>query len=215
MTSANQTSWRALLFGVIAMAIIVLVSNIGVQYIIADGWLTYGAFSYPLAFLVTDIMNRTYGTSTARKVIFAGFVTGVICSLIGSQIHGEFGPLVTLRIAIGSGTAFLVAQLLDVLIFSWLKGRVWWQAPLVSTLIGSTVDTAIFFTIAFSAGFDFLEPANDVSWANELAPLFGIGPELAYWQGLAIADWMVKLSIALAALVPFKLIITRLSPSPA
>ena len=155
-----------LLPGVLAMAAIVVASNIGVQYIIADGWLTYGAFTYPLAFLVNDVMNRVYGTDAARKVVFAGFVTGVICSLIGSQIMGEFGPLVTLRIAIASGSAFLIAHLIDLVIFNRLRDQAWWRAPLASTLVGSTIDTAIFFSLAFAAAFTFIEPANDVSWAN-------------------------------------------------
>ena len=118
------------------MAAIVVAWNIGVQYIIADGWLTYGAFTYPLAFLVNDVMNRVYGTDAARKVVFAGFVTGVICSLIGSQIMGEFGPLVTLRIAIASGSAFLIAHLIDLVIFNRLRDQAWWRAPLASTIVG-------------------------------------------------------------------------------
>ena len=202
---------KSVFWGVIAMALIVIASNIGVQYIIADGWLTYGAFTYPLAFLVTDVMNRVYGVSMARKVVFAGFVTGVICSLIGTQIHGEFGPLVTLRIAMGSGIAFLTAQLLDVAIFDRLREGRWWRAPLVSTLVGSAVDTALFFTIAFSAALTFLEPANDVSWANETLPLLGQGPVSPLWVSLAVADWMVKLALALIALVPFRMIVRRMT----
>ncbi len=198
-----------LLPGVLAMAAIVVASNIGVQYIIADGWLTYGAFTYPLAFLVNDLMNRVYGTDAARKVVFAGFVTGVICSLIGSQIMGEFGPLVTLRIAIASGSAFLIAHLIDLVIFNRLRDQAWWRAPLASTLVGSTIDTAIFFSLAFAAAFTFIEPANDVSWANEALPLFGVGPELPYWVGLAIADYGVKLMIGLAALVPFRVLVHK------
>lgn len=197
------------------MAAIVVASNIGVQYIIADGWLTYGAFTYPLAFLVTDLMNRIYGTQAARKVVLVGFVTGVTCSLIGSQIMGEFGPLVTLRIAIASGTAFLIAQLVDLLIFNRLRGTTWWKAPLTSTLIGSTIDTAIFFSLAFSAAFIFLEPGNDVSWANEAVPLFGAGPVVPYWVGLAIADYGVKLLVGLAALVPFRMIVSKTTATSA
>jgi len=198
-----------LLPGVLAMATIVVASNIGVQYIIADGWLTYGAFTYPLAFLVNDVMNRVYGTDAARKVVFAGFVTGVICSLIGSQIMGEFGPLVTLRIAIASGSAFLIAHLIDLVIFNRLREKAWWRAPLTSTLVGSTIDTAIFFSLAFAAAFTFIEPTNDVSWANEALPLFGFGPKLPYWVGLAIADYGVKLMIGLAALVPFRVLVHK------
>lgn len=191
--------------GILAMAAIVLASNILVQFLFGN-WLTWGAFTYPLAFLVTDIMNRVYGVAAARRVVFAGFVTGVICSLIGTQIMGEFGPLVTLRIALGSGLAFLVAQLMDVAIFDRLRAGAWWRAPVVSTLVGSSLDTALFFTIAFSASLNFLEPANDVSWAGDILPILGHGPEAALWVSLAIADWLVKLALALIALVPFRLI---------
>ncbi len=191
--------------GILAMAAIVLASNILVQFLFGN-WLTLGAFTYPLAFLVTDIMNRVYGVAAARRVVFAGFVTGVICSLIGTQIMGEFGPLVTLRIALGSGLAFLVAQLMDVAIFDRLRAGAWWRAPVVSTLVGSSLDTALFFTIAFSASLSFLEPANDVSWAGDILPILGHGPEAPLWVSLAIADWLVKLALALIALVPFRLI---------
>jgi uncharacterized integral membrane protein (TIGR00697 family) len=195
--------------GILAMAAIVLASNILVQFLFGQ-WLTWGAFTYPLAFLVTDLMNRIYGAGPARTVVLVGFVVGVVCSLIGTQIIGEFGPLVTFRIAIASGLAFLTAQLLDVGIFSALRGRVWWQAPLASTLIGATVDTAIFFSLAFSAAFVWLEPGNDVSWANEALPLLGLGPTVPLWVSLAVADWGVKLSLALIALIPFRLIVTRI-----
>ncbi len=199
---------RTYLPGILAMATIVVASNILVQFLFGQ-WLTWGAFTYPFAFLVTDLMNRMYGSSAARRVIFVGFVVGVLCSLIGTQIQGEFGPLVTLRIAIGSGTAFLVAQLIDVSIFSALKNGKWWRAPLASSIIGSTLDTALFFTIAFSSALIFLEPANDVSWANEVLPLLGFGPAAPLWVSLAVADWGVKLALALIALVPFKAMVTR------
>lgn len=196
--------------GILAMAAVVVASNILVQFLFGQ-WLTWGAFTYPLAFLVTDIMNRVYGPAAARRVVFAGFLVGVACSLVGTQIVGEFGPLVTLRIAIGSGLAFLTAQLLDVAIFDRLRSGGWWRAPVVSSLIGSTVDTALFFTIAFSGALTFLEPANDVSWANEALPLLGLGPVVPLWVSLAFADWMVKLAIALLALIPFRLITRRLT----
>ena len=196
--------------GILAMAAIVVASNILVQFLFGN-WLTWGAFTYPLAFLVTDIMNRAYGAQAARRVVFAGFVVGVVCSLIGTQIMGEFGPLVTLRIALGSGIAFLTAQLLDVSIFSALRSGAWWRAPLASTLIGSTVDTALFFSIAFSASFGFLEPGNDVSWAGDVLPILGYGPQAPLWVSLAIADWGVKLSLALIALIPFRVITARMS----
>lgn len=204
--------------GVIAMAAIVVASNILVQFLFGN-WLTWGAFTYPLAFLVTDVMNRVYGVQAARKVVFAGFLVGIICSVIGTQImlqgDGFTYPAVTLRIAIGSGLAFLTAQLLDVAIFDRLREGAWWRAPLASTLIGSSIDTALFFTIAFSAGLSFIEPANDVSWANEALPLLGAGPIAPLWVSLAIADWAVKLSLALIALVPFRLIVARLMASKA
>lgn len=192
------------------MAAIVVASNILVQFLYGQ-WLTYGAFTYPLAFLVTDIMNRVYGAQAARKVVLAGFVVGVACSLIGTQIQGEFGPLVTVRIAIGSGLAFLVAQLLDVGIFSALRAGKWWRAPLVSTLVGSSVDTILFFSIAFSAQLAWVNPATDVAWANEALPMLGLGPVVPLWVSLAMADWMVKLSLALLALIPFRLIVGRLN----
>ncbi len=203
-----------LLPGVIAMAAVVVASNILVQVLYGQ-WLTLGAFTYPIAFLVTDVMNRVYGAALARRVVFAGFLVGVVCSLIGTQIMGEFGPLVTWRIAVGSGIAFLTAQLLDVAIFDRLRGGVWWRAPLASTLVGSTLDTVLFFTIAFSAGLTFLEPANDVSWANESLPLLGAGPVLPLWISLGLADWCVKIGIALVALVPFRLIVGRLTAARA
>ena len=194
--------------GILAMAAIVVASNILVQFLFGQ-WLTWGAFTYPFAFLVTDLMNRIYGASAARRVIFVGFLVGVSCSLIGTQIQGEFGPLVTLRIAIASGTAFLVAQLIDVSIFSALKNGKWWRAPLASSIVGSSLDTALFFSIAFSTAFIFIEPSNDVSWANEALPLLGFGPVAPLWVSLAVADWGVKLALALIALVPFKALVSR------
>lgn len=192
-----------MIIAILAMGAIVVAANIGVQFIIADGWLTWGAFTYPLAFLVTDVTNRLYGAEKARKVIFAGFAVGIGCSLIGTQIMGEFGPLVTLRIALASGTAFLVAQLVDLAVFSRLRNRVWFVAPLTSSLIGSAIDTALFFTIAFAGFLAFPAAWGDVSWAAEPT---AVGP---LWVGLALADWGVKLGLALLALVPFRLITAK------
>ncbi len=204
--------------GVIAMAAVVVASNILVQFLFGQ-WLTWGAFTYPVAFLVTDVMNRVYGPVLARRVVFAGFLTGVACSLIGTQImlqgDGFTYPAVTLRIAIGSGLAFLTAQLLDVAIFDRLREGSWWKAPLASTLVGSSVDTILFFSIAFSASLSFIEPANDVSWAGEVLPLLGVGPNVPLWVSLGVADWLVKLSLALIALVPFRLITRRLTQAVA
>lgn len=199
---------RILLAGVIAMAVVVTASNILVQYPLG-AYLTWGALTYPFAFLVTDLTNRLAGPAVARRVVLVGFAVGVICSFIGTQIMGEFGPLVTLRIAIGSGVAFLCAQLLDIAVFNRLRQGTWWRAPLVSTLASSSLDTALFFTIAFSATLSVLEPGNDVSWATSATPLLGLGPEAPFWVSLALADWMVKLLLAVLALVPFRLAVAR------
>ena len=201
---------RNLIPGILAMAAIVVASNILVQFLFGQ-WLTWGAFTYPFAFLVTDLTNRFQGAAAARKVVVAGFVVGVICSLIGTQIIGEFGPLVTLRIALGSGLAFLTAQLMDVQVFNRLRKGSWWRAPLVSTLIGSSLDTILFFSVAFSGALAFIEPASDVSWATEVLPLLGAGPMVPLWVSLATADWLVKLSLAIVALVPFRVIVGRLT----
>jgi len=202
---------RTLLPGILAMAILVIASNILVQHLYGK-WLTYGAFTYPLTFLVNDLTNRLHGPSAARRVVLVGFVVGIVCSLVGSQMQGEFGPLVTFRVAVGSGLAFLNGQLLDLFIFNRFRNRGgWWKAPFFSALIGSTLDSIIFFTIAFAGFLSFLEPSGDVTWANEMVPLLGRGATLPLWVSLATADWMVKVAIALFGLVPFRLIVARFS----
>lgn len=206
---------QRLLPGVIAMAAIVVASNILVQYLILDGLLTWGAFTYPFAFLVTDLMNRAYGAAAARKVVFVGFIVGVICSLIGSQImlqgDGYEYAAVALRIAVGSGVAFLIAQLVDVAIFDRMRSGAWWRAPLASTVIGSALDTTLFFTIAFAQSVPFFsENANmEISWAWDTMPLLTIGSDAPLWVSLAIADWMVKMAIALIALIPFRVLTAK------
>lgn len=199
-----------LLPGILAMAVIVTASNILVQFPMG-GYLTWGALTYPFAFLVNDLTNRLQGAAAARRVVLAGFVTGILCSAIGTQIVGEFGPLVTLRIAIGSGLAFLAAQLLDIVLFNRLRTAVWWRAPLISPLIGSVLDTAIFFTLAFSMTFTWIEPGNDVSWAAAPTPLLGLGPVAPFWVSLALADLCIKLGIAVIALIPFRLIVAKMT----
>ena len=203
--------------GILAMAAIVVASNILVQFLILDGLLTWGAFTYPFAFLVTDLMNRIYGAGPARKVVLIGFVTGVICSLIGSQIMLEYGPAVPLRIAVASGTAFLIAQLTDIAVFNRFREGRWWRAPLVSSLVGSALDTALFFTIAFSASITVFGPAADaaINWAWETVPFMNTGPAAPLWVTLAFADWLAKLSIALIALIPFRAIVARLTENRA
>ncbi|UYV36867.1 queuosine precursor transporter [Rhodobacteraceae bacterium D3-12] len=203
--------------GILAMAAIVVASNILVQFLLLDGLLTWGAFTYPLAFLVTDVMNRVYGTGPARRVVLAGFVTGVICSLIGSQVmlqgDGYTFAAVPLRVAVASGIAFLIAQLTDIAVFDRFRGGQWWRAPLVSTLVGSALDTALFFTIAFSASITLFGAEADgaINWAWGATPFLTMGPEAPLWVSLAFADWMVKLAIALIALVPFRIIVGSLT----
>lgn len=187
--------------GILAMAIIVVASNILVQFTVGS-WLTWGAFTYPFAFLVTDVMNRVYGARAARQVVLAGFVVGVASSLIAAGLDKT-----TLRIAIGSGIAFFVAQLTDIAIFDGLRGRRWWVAPFWSSFVGSALDTALFFGIAFTAA---LPPDVNTGWANEPVPLLGQGPVTALWVSLATADWLVKLGLALLALVPFRIAVRNL-----
>lgn len=204
--------------GILAMAAVVVASNILVQFFVGD-WLTWGAFTYPIAFLVTDITNRIYGASAARRVVLVGFTVGIICSLIGSQIQINLGsaddpfmaPAVTLRVAVGSGIAFLTAQLLDIAIFSRLRAGTWWRAPLASSIVGSAVDTALFFTIAFSAGaVGLLGADHNTDFFNEIvATPFGF--DATRWVGTAFVDWSVKLAIALIALIPFRLIVGRMT----
>jgi len=208
---------KHLLPGVAAMAVIVVTSNILVQFLLFGGILTWGAFTYPFAFLVTDIMNRVYGAKSARRVVYAGTVVGIICSLIGTQVQLEYGPAVVLRVAIGSASAFFVAQLMDVTVFNRLRAGSWWRAPLVSTLVSSTLDTITFFSIAFSGLFNIFGPTADgaVAWAQGPAPFMTVGPDAPLWTSLAVADYSVKLTIAMFALVPFRIIVGRMLQRPA
>lgn len=205
--------------GVIAMATIVVASNILVQFFVGD-WLTWGAFTYPFAFLVTDIMNRLHGKDAARKVVLIGFVVGIICSFIGTFVMVEIAPdflapAVTLRVAIGSACAFLVAQLIDISVFHRLRDGSWWKAPLASTLVGSTVDTALFFFIAFSAtASGLLGVDHNTEFFNEIVPT-PFGTELTRWIGTAGVDWCVKVGIALIALVPFRILVGRFAAARA
>ncbi|MGY9008123.1 MAG: queuosine precursor transporter [Rhodobacterales bacterium] len=207
--------FRIYLPGIISMAIIVVTSNILVQFLYGN-WLTYGAFTYPLAFLVTDVMNRAYGPTVARKIVFFGFVTGVICSLIGTQIMIEldkdvYAPAVTFRIAIASGSGFLLAQLLDIFIFTKLKDRSWWHAPLVSSIIGGALDTVIFFAVSFSIAVVFIFGVDhNTDFMNQMVPILGVGGDASLWISLAIADYLVKLSLALLCLLPFRLLVAQL-----
>lgn len=167
----DTRGWRVLVLPVAAMAVVVVASNILVGYPIND-WLTWGALSYPLAFLVTDVTNRRYGPARARRVVVVGFALAVVLSIV----------LASPRIALASGTAFLFAQALDVHVFDRLRDRVWWLPPLVSSLLGSALDTVLFFSLAFA----------------------GTGLP---WAGWAIGDFGVKVAVALAMLPAFRLLV--------
>lgn len=197
---------------VAAMAVVVAASNFLVQFPFAyfglGEILTWGAFTYPIAFLINDLTNRRFGPAAARRVVMVGFVLAMILSVL----------LASPRIALASGTAFLFAQLLDVAVFDRLRGSAWWRAPLISTLIGSTLDTALFFSLAFAAAFSFLDTGlglEDGSLAF-LVPLFGmIGVEVPLWVSLALGDLVVKLLVGLTMLVPYGALITVLRPAEA
>ena len=168
------------------MGVVVLSSNYLVQFPIKyyglEEILTYGAFTYPIAFLITDLANRSYGKFIARKIVYIGFAIGVSFTLLFST---NFTDLISIRIAIGSGTAFLVAQLIDVQIFDKLRKKSWFVAPLTSSFIGSTVDTFLFFSISF----------------------YGTGIP---WITLSLGDLMVKIFVALIMLIPFRLLLGTL-----
>lgn len=196
---------------VAAMTAIVAASNFFVQFpfqhLGLGETLTWGAFTYPAAFLVTDLANRRFGPRAARQVVLAGFVLAVMLSVW----------LASPRIAIASGMAFLVAQLLDVAVFDRLRHGVWWRAPLVSTLLGSALDTALFFSLAFAARFSFMDTAfglDDGSLAFPVA-LLGFGADVPLWVSLALGDFGVKLLVGLAMLVPYGVLITVLRPAEA
>ena len=170
------------------MGVVVLSSNYLVQFPVKyyglEEILTYGAFSYPIAFLITDLANRSYGKLVARKIVYIGFAIGISFTLIFST---NFADLISVRIAIGSGTAFLVAQLLDVQIFDQLRKKKWFIAPLTSSLIGSTIDTFLFFSISFYA--------TGIPWVT-----------------LSLGDLAVKILVALVMLIPFRILLGTLKP---
>ena len=175
---------KQLLLLPVLMGVVVLASNYLVQFPIKyyglEGILTYGAFSYPIAFLITDLTNRSYGKLVARKIVYIGFVIGISFTLFFTT---SFSDLISIRIAIGSGTAFMVAQLLDVKIFDQLRKKQWFVAPLTSSFIGSIVDTFLFFSISF----------------------YGTGIP---WITLSLGDLAVKILVTLIMLIPFRLLLS-------
>ena len=171
----------------LSMGLVVIISNYLVQfpinYLNLQEVLTYGAFSYPITFLITDLANRAYGKKVAKNIVYLGFVVGVVLTF---TISTNFNDLISIRIAIGSGLAFLVAQSIDINIFDRLrKNKIWYIAPLTSSLIGSAIDTLLFFSISF----------------------YNTG---VVWISLAFGDFVVKTIIALIMLVPFKIFIKRI-----
>jgi len=210
MIATNISLARKLSLFVLAMSAVVALSNYLVQFPFKHFGmgeiLTWGAFTYPVAFLITDLANRRFGVVAARKIVFFGFVLAVVLSIW----------LATPRIAIASGSAFLVAQLLDIAIFNRLRDRRWWLAPLASSLIGSAVDTLLFFSFAFAAQFAVLDTMlgrEDGSLAF-LVPFFGLGAEVPLWVSLAVGDYLVKILIALAMLVPYRVLSNVLRSKP-
>mgnify|MGYP001426937681 CR=1 FL=1 len=179
---------RAYLILSLIMGFVVLVSNFLVQFPVKfynlEEILTYGAFTYPVAFLITDLANRFFGKIIAKKIVYFGFAIGILFTLIFST---NFNDLISIRIAVGSGTAFIVAQLLDVQVFDKLRRKAWFIAPLFSSLIGSTIDTFLFFSISF----------------------YGTGVP---WITLSLGDLAVKIFIALIMLIPFRLLLKTLKP---
>lgn len=201
-----------LAIAIIAMATVVVASNFLVQYPVhaslgavnlAD-LLTWGAFTYPAAFLVTDLTNRRFGPNAARVVVLTGFVIAVALSFW----------LATPRIAIASGSAFLVAQLLDITVFDRLRRMAWWKAPFLSSLLGSIIDTVLFFSIAFSAGLSALLGYHD-AFAVEAAPLLGaFAPEAPRWISWALGDFAVKILVSVALLAPYRIVLSFFQTTP-
>lgn len=205
MQTQNASVWPF----VAAMAAIVAASNVLVQYPFPhfglQDLLTWGAFTYPVAFLVTDLTNRRFGPKAARKVVLAGFVIAVLLSVW----------LATPRIAIASGSAFLVAQLLDVAVFDRLRRNAWWQAPLISTILGSIVDTILFFSLAFAARFAVLDTGFGLEDGSLGFPVPFLGAEVPLWVSLALGDFVVKVAIGVVMLAPYGALLSVLRPAPA
>ncbi|GIL00405.1 MAG: membrane protein [Alphaproteobacteria bacterium] len=189
-----------------AMTAVVAASNYLVQFPFdhfgLKDLLTWGAFTYPVAFLVNDLANRRHGPRGARLTVYAGFVLAVVLS----------AWLATPRIAIASGTAFLCAQLLDTQLFDRLRQRAWWQAPLVSSLIGSVLDTVLFFGIAFSATFAFVDRLTGGADGSLAFAVPFVGGEVPLWVSLAVGDFAVKVLTGLAMLVPYGALMGWLAP---
>ncbi|MGW6777769.1 VUT family protein [Brucella pseudogrignonensis] len=200
-------SFARLLPAVIAMCAAVAASNILVQYPFQHfglgELLTYGAFTYPVAFLVNDLTNRRFGPSAARKVVYAGFVLGVLMSIW----------LATPRIAIASGSAFLIAQLMDITVFNSLRQKTWWKAPFAAAMFGSVVDTILFFSIAFAASFAWIDTMTGMSDSSLAEPASFLGLGVPLWASLAFGDFFVKVVMGTLMLVPYGAILAIFAPA--
>jgi len=205
MTSMTQV--KALTLAIFAMCVAVVASNILVQYPVhAFGLgevLTYGAFTYPFAFLINDLTNRRFGAAVARRVVYAGFAAAIIVSWI----------LATPRLAIASASAFLFAQLLDIAVFSPLRRRTWWQAPLAAAIAGSLLDTILFFALAFAPAFGFIDAftAHENGSIDAFANLFNL--TMPVWATLAFGDFSIKIIMSLAMLLPYRAFIILFTPA--
>lgn len=199
-------SFKTYLPFVAAMALVVVASNILVQYPFNHlGFgeiLTWGAFTYPVAFLVNDLANRRYGKSVARRVVIAGFIAAVILSVW----------LATPRIAIASGTAFLTGQLLDIQVFDRLRRQSWWKAPFMATVFGSLLDTLMFFTLAFAPVFAGVDAAFGMQDGSLGFPATLFGSEVPLWAALAFGDFCVKMLMGVLALIPYGALLNVLKP---
>jgi len=206
LSPVASSSHRFIVLAVVAMCVAVVASNILVQYPVVgfglEDFLTYGAFTYPFAFLINDLTNRCFGPHLARRVVYAGFVAAFAVSWI----------LATPRLALASASAFLFAQLLDIAVFSPLRRKTWWQAPLAAAIAGSMLDTILFFSLAFAPFFgmlDVLTNAPDQS-ITSLSTLFGLA--MPTWLSLALGDFAIKLIMAVAMLLPYGAILAFFRP---
>lgn len=202
---------RTFILYVALMTAVVVASNVLVQYPLPGSiagmqlgdLLTWGAFSYPIAFLVTDLTNRQFGPSVARRVVIAGFAVAIVLSVL----------VATPRIAIASGSAFLLGQFLDISVFNKLRAQSWWRAPLIGSLFGSLLDTVIFFSFAFAPFFVFFGPNDDFALGS--APILGVmAAEAPRWISWALGDLGVKILVGLVMLLPYGALMSVVRPMP-
>ncbi|KXF79267.1 hypothetical protein ATN84_05995 [Paramesorhizobium deserti] len=202
-----MSDMRPLLPAILSMCAIVAASNVLVQYPFnhfgLHEILTWGALTYPVAFFVNDLTNRRFGPAAARKVVYAGFVLGVIMSIW----------LATPRIAIASGSAFLLAQLIDITVFDRLRRQEWWKAPFAGTMFGSVLDTALFFSVAFAAQFAWIDAMTGMPDASLAFPVAFFGTQIPLWMSLALGDFLVKTAMGILMLAPYGMVLAIFHPA--